>query len=339
MRTALIATGAIILVALTTLTGNLAPRADAATGSIPLNCNRACLESLVDQYLTALVAHDPKRLPLSKDVIYTENNQRMEPGDGFWKTVEGRGNYTHIFADPEFGQVAYMGTMREAGAPLLMSLRLRVELGRITEIESVYFKPGGGGPNNIADMDKPYKPEDMWFKSIPPAQRMSRQELISVADAYFSGLQKNDGKGVNGTGTYPFTSDCHRLENGSPTTNVPRPADAPKDAVNGFWMDCMSQFKLGYYFVVQSIHHRRYPVVDQERGIVWSHATFDQGTVNKGVLSDGRPFEFKGFNRPSSILVTEVFLIENGKIRRVEMVGPSAVYHINSPWPGSLSGD
>ena len=43
-----------------------------------------------------------------------------------------------------------MGTMIEAGAPLLMSVRLRIELGRITEIESIYFKPGGGGPNNIA---------------------------------------------------------------------------------------------------------------------------------------------------------------------------------------------
>ena len=81
-------------------------------------------------------------------------------GDGFWKTAEGLGNYTHYFADPEFGQVVFMGTMREAGAALLVSLRLRVELGRITEIEGVYFKPGGGGPNNIADMDKPYKPEE-----------------------------------------------------------------------------------------------------------------------------------------------------------------------------------
>src|SRR6266481_5647082 len=98
-----------------------------------------------------------------------------------WKTAEGRGNYTHIFADPEFGQVAFMGTMREAGAPLLMSLRLRVELGRITEIESVYFKPGGAGPNNIATMDQPeYKPEDLWFKSIPLPQRISRQELIAI---------------------------------------------------------------------------------------------------------------------------------------------------------------
>jgi len=329
----------IALAAVLNVTGNLTPPAEAALGPIPLNCDRACLENLVDQYLTALVAHDPKRLPLSKDVMYTENSQALEIGDGFWKTVEGRGNYTHIFSDPEFGQVAYMGTMREAGAPLLMSLRLRIQLGRITEIEAVFFKPGGGGPNNIADMDKPYKPEDIWFKSIPPAQQMSRQELIAVADGYFTGLQKNDGKGINNTGTYPFTNDCNRIENGSATTNLPRPKDLPADAIYGFGMDCLSQFKLGYYFVVQSIHSRRYTVVDRERGIVYAHSVFDQGTVNKGVLSDGRPYEFRGFNRPSSILVTEAFLIENGKIRRVEMVGPSAVYHMNSPWPGGLSGD
>ena len=338
MRSILMVPVVLILCAAAVVVGNYAPPANAGVGPISLDCNRACLENVVEQYLTALVAHDPKRLPISRDVKYTENAQLMELGDGFWKTAEGRGNYTHIFADPEFGQVAYMGTMREAGAPLLMSLRLRIELGRITEIESVFFKPGGGGPNNIADMDKPYKPEDIWFKSIPPAQQMSRQQLIAVADSYFTGLQKNDGKGINGTGTYPFTTDCHRIENGSPTTNVPRPPNTPPDAVNPFWMDCLSQFKLGAYYVVQSIHSRRFPVVDRERGIVYAHCVFDQGTVNKGVLSDGRPHQYPGFNRPSSILVTEAFLIENGKIRRVEMVGPGALYHINSPW-GGLSGD
>ena len=312
--------------------------AHASTGPIPLNCDRACLENLVNQYLAAVVAHDPKRLPLSQDVRYTENDQLLDIGDGFWKTAEAIGNYQHYFADPEFGQVAFMGTMREAGAPLLLSLRLRVELGRITEVETIYYRQGGGGPNGIADMDKPYRPEDFWFKSIPASQRMPRQELIAVADGYFTGLEKNDGKGINGTGTYPFTNDCHRVENGAPTTNVPRPAGQSPDVINAFSMDCLSQFKLGYYFVVQSIHHRRYPVVDAERGVVWAHAVFDQGTVNEGILSDGRKYAFKGFNRPSSILVTEAFLIENGKIRRVEMIGPSVPYHLNSGWPGALSG-
>ena len=68
-------------------------------------------------------------------------------------------------------------------------------------------------------------------------------------------------------------------------------------------------------------------------------ANFSTRTVNSGVLSNGRPYTFTGFNRPSSILFTEAFLIEQGKIRRVEMVGPSATFHINSPWPGGLSGN
>jgi hypothetical protein len=132
------------------LVGSLGTRVSGSTGSIPLDCNRACLEGLVDQYLKAVVAHDPSKLPLSKDVMYTENNQVIDVGDGLLEDRPGLGNYRHVFADPEFGQVAMMGTMMEAGTPILMSLRLRVELGRITEIESIYFKPGGGGPNNIA---------------------------------------------------------------------------------------------------------------------------------------------------------------------------------------------
>lgn len=311
---------------------------DASIGPIPLNCNRACLENLISQYLDAVVAHDPKKMPFSADIKYTENYQVLQLGDGFWKTAQGRGKYLHIFSDPEGGQVASMGTMREADQVLLMSLRLRVELGRITEAETVYYRAGGGGPNNIAGMDAPHVPEPMWFKSIPPAQRMSRQELIAVADGYFTGLQKNDGKGINGTGTYPFTNDCNRIENGSLTASAPPRPNMAAGAIDAFAMDCMTQFKLGYYFVVQAIHGRRYPVVDQERGVVWAHGVIDQGTVNSGVLSDGRRFTFNGFNRPSSILFTEAFLIEDGKIRRVEMVGPSVPFHLNSPW-GGLSGN
>jgi hypothetical protein len=37
------------------------------------------------------VAHDPKRLPLSGDVRYTENDQVIGVQDGFWKIVGGGG--------------------------------------------------------------------------------------------------------------------------------------------------------------------------------------------------------------------------------------------------------
>ena len=53
-------------------------------------CDRACLESFADQYMDALIAHDPKRLPLSPKLKNTENGQRLDPGDGFWRTATAR---------------------------------------------------------------------------------------------------------------------------------------------------------------------------------------------------------------------------------------------------------
>jgi hypothetical protein len=320
-----------IIVAGLAIAGRIVVPIHASTGPIPLNCQRACLENVVDQYLRAIVKHDPKLAPFSADIKYTENAQVLQIGDGFWKTAQAVGSYRHIFADPDAGQVAMMGTMWEADTLILVSLRLRIELGRITEAETVLFKPGGGGPNNIQSVDDEGIAQPLWYRTIPLERRLPRQQMISIADAYFSGVQKNDGRGVNGTGTYPFTPDCHRIENGSPTTNVP-------NNPGPFGLDCLSAFKLGYYFVVQAVHGRRYPLVDAERGVVWAHCVFDQGTVNSGTLSDGRAYSYPGFNRPGSILVTEAFLIDDAKIRRVEMIGPAAVYHINSPW-GGLSGN
>jgi hypothetical protein len=174
----------------------------------------------------------------------------------------------------------------------------------------------------------------------PDAHGWKRIQLLTSGAAPLPSraLQKNDGRGINGTGTYPFTEDCHRIENGSPTTNVPLRPDQDPNALNVFSMSCLEAFGLGMYYVVQNIHHRRYTVVDRERGVVYSHSVLDQGTVNSGTLSDGRTHSYAGFNRPSSILVTEAFLIEDGKIRSVEMVGPSVPYHMNSPW-GGLSGN
>ena len=213
-----------------------------------------------------------------------------------------------------------------------MSLRLRIELGRITEAEAVLFKPGGGGPNNIQSVDDQGIADPIWFRTVPPAQRLPRQQMISIADAYFSGVQKNDGRGVNGTGTYPFTPDCHRIENGSPTTNVP-------NNPGPFGMDCLSAFKMGYYFVVQAVHGRTLSAGRRRtrHRLGALRVRSRHGELRDAVRRPAR-LRYPGFNRPGSILVTEAFLIDDAKIRRVEMIGPAAVYHINSPW-GGLSGN
>src|SRR5476649_1631206 len=104
-----------LLVAAVAVAGRMVVPVHASVGPIPLNCDRACLEGVMNQYLAAVVKHSPAGLPISEDVKYTENDQELKVGDGFWKTAEGIGHYQHIFADPEVGQVAMMGTMIEAG--------------------------------------------------------------------------------------------------------------------------------------------------------------------------------------------------------------------------------
>jgi len=47
-------------------------------------CDRACLEGFVNQYLDALAAHDPSKLPLTKNARYTENGQSLRLNDGMW---------------------------------------------------------------------------------------------------------------------------------------------------------------------------------------------------------------------------------------------------------------
>lgn len=298
-----------------------------ATGPIPTDCDRACLEGLATQYLAALVAHDPKRLPLAADVKYTEQEQVMDVGDGFWGTVTAVGGYKHCFSDPVVEQIGCMVTMHEGEHLVIMGMRLRVQLGRITEIETSYYRQGGGGPSNAAGLDTS-QPEALWFDTVPPAQRVSREQLITTANMYFAGLEKNDGKG-----DYPFTEDCDRMENGIHTTN--NPTLSPNAPFNAFALGCIAQFKSGYYAVVTRIHHRRFPIVDAERGIVWAYVIFDQnGTVQDIHLTNGQDVSMKNFNRPSSLEVTEAFKIENGKIRRIEMVGSGLQYHLNSAWGG-----
>lgn len=331
MRARLLAAGAAGLLVLAFLTGYFGPSAH-ATGPIPVDCNRACLEGLVNQYLDALVAHDPHRLPLAADVKYTENDQVMDVGDGFWKTASAIGTYKHYFADPVTAQAGFIGTMHESDHLVEMGLRLRVVLGRITEIETTYYRQGATGLADLPGLDASGGPEPLWLQPIPPAQRASRQKLIGTANMYFEGLQNNDGKGV-----YPFTDDCNRIEDGVRTTNNPN-LGRPIDGFNAFALGCKAQFKTGFYAVVTRIHNRRFPLVDEERGVVWACVIFDHdGTHSTVTLTDGRKIPMRGFNRPSSIDVVEAFRIENGLIRRIEMVGSGVPYHFNSAWQGGVS--
>jgi hypothetical protein len=104
-------------------------------------------------------------------------------------------------------------------------------------------------------------------------------------------------------------------------------------------LDCKKQLESGYLAIVTNIHQRRYPLVDEERGTVWGNAIFDLGGTVKSIrLTNGETVDMGAFaGRASSIEATEAFKVEKGKIRRIEMIGPSVPYHLNSAW-GGISG-
>ncbi len=58
------------------------------------DCDRACLQGLAEQYLAALVAHDPGKVALAKNVRYSENSVPLPIPDGFWKNATGGASLT-----------------------------------------------------------------------------------------------------------------------------------------------------------------------------------------------------------------------------------------------------
>ncbi len=65
------------------------------------SCDRACMTALVDQYLAAVVKHDPSGLPLSPGVRFTENTAEIKIGDGLWVSASEAPTTFKIYAvDP-----------------------------------------------------------------------------------------------------------------------------------------------------------------------------------------------------------------------------------------------
>ena len=282
---------------------------------------------MLDGYVDALVAHDTARLPVEKGARFTENGQRLELGDGLWRTVTGKGNYALHIADVERGQAVLMGTVREADTPTVFVLRMKVTSGRIAEVETLVIR------NQMAaeSLDRIGTPRRTFFEPVPAGERLPRGELVRIANMYFSGIERNDGKG-----TYPIHETCARLENGAVTAGDPAlvlgaaaAAALPPRPRTG----CLEQFKSGVFFYVTRIRDRRFVAVDPERGLAFAFAFFDNGSgeARRGTLADGRTVT-SGPSIPWTWQIAEVFKIERGTIGPVESVLHSVPYGMGSGW-------
>lgn len=289
-------------------------------------CDRACLEPFVDRYLDAVIAHDPSKAPIAKNAKFTENGQRLDLGDGLWNTMDGKGAYRLFVTDVEAQEVAFLGSITEDKTPAMIALRLKIANRQIAEIEQFIQR----SPSSAQGFERiGYK----WTEEVPPAERMSRDDLIKTANMYFTGMQKNDGKGV-----YPFADDCNRIENGSNSTNVPvaagkqKPDPKTANMYSANW-SCREQFESGLIHFVTRIRDRRFVAVDPERGLVFSFTFFDHsaGDTRTFQTPNGRTVT-AGPDQLWTWQIAELFQLRKGQIHQIEAIMERAPYGMQSGW-------
>jgi hypothetical protein len=300
--------------------------ASAALSAQPNSCDRACLEGFVNRYLEAMMARNPYGLPLAPKIKFTENEQVIPLGEGIWGTASSPGTYKLYVADPQAGQVGFLGTLRENGTPVALALRLKIEHRLIREVETLVVRDQGAA-KAIEAMGQP---DPSLISAVPRGERRSRDELIAIANKYDEGIEKSQGSLV------PFDTDCERIQNGTRTTNNPALKIDPKSDWTPLSLGCKEQLDTRFFSFVHRIYPRRFTVIDEERGLVFGSFLFlVPGTVKSvdipGHGSYGIPPVYLA---PTTIDVAELFKITNGKIHRVEEIQTNVPYGTPSPFLG-----
>jgi hypothetical protein len=290
------------------------------------DCQRDCLIGFVRRYMAALSSHKVAGLPVAADLMFTENNVAMPLGEGLWNTISAVAPTGLEVADPETKQAAWFGVVEEHGQPAYLALRIHVERGKIDEIETVVHRKTG----LPAPFGDPTKVEhDPAFQAVlPPEQRRPRQRLQAIADSYFNTVEQNDGQVFA-----PFDSDCGRLENGISTTSNPNAGGTGGGGnASAIAQGCEDQFKLGLYRINKRVRERRYPLIDEERGIVVASGFFDHAnSFDEYKLTNGRTMK-TALKWPNSITLLEAFRIKDGKIHRIEAIFTYVPYFMHNPW-------
>ena len=291
----------------------------------PPACDRACLSGLLDAYLGALKAHDPSRLPLADQVKFTENGVPLAVGDGAWRTVDDIGDYKLPFLDPEHGQAGLYGVVVEDGKPAQLMVRLKVDGGKITQIETIVLRPYD---NNGFGQPLALKRRAGFYEDVPEDQRLTKTQLAAVANAYFDTLQQN-----NGTVFAPFASDCNRIESGVQTTNNQAPPQVGRpDPIGIKRLGCEAQFKTGFFRFVTHIRDRRFLIADPQKGLIYAAAFFDhQGDLRNEKLTTGQVVPTQ-YDTPWTWQIGELFKVKDGKIHEVEALVMHAPYGTQDVW-------
>jgi len=279
------------------------------------------LIGLIDRTIGAITQREPGRVPLATSARYTENGQRLAIGKGLWATANPASSRRALLADPVSGQAGWLGAISENGNPVVLALRLKATGDAVSEIETVVcrgheriFNPAGMAPRAAFDA------------VVPPRERASRRVLLDAANAYFDGIEQSRGDII------PCADDCARVENGVQTTLNPELGG--KQAYPLWGMPVAAQIDTGYYAYIEAIRDRRYPVIDEEHGLIMGVVAFDHPATMRSVHVKGKgEVVLPAFTqRPTTALIAELFQVRGGKIAGIEAVLDFFPYGMATGW-------
>ncbi len=285
--------------------------AAAAPAAAAPSCDRACLDGMADKVLAAMAERAPEHLPFARVVRYSENNVSIDIGDGAWATITAHGAAAVRAADPATGQVVWMGEIAEHGQPGFMALRLKVESGRIAEIEAVIRRKGG--PPQYGDPEA-YRPDPAF--AAAPAGREAPKAMVAAVDGWFDAVQ---GK----RGAAKIAAGCERQDNGL--------ASSSGATADGGVQGCAAQIRAGVFKPIETVRARRY-LVDAARGVVVAAGFYDLPSATP------KPAAAKGFSWaedfPYSLAFISAFKLKDGGVWRIDTISNAQPYLMPSPWGG-----
>ncbi|MFC1494534.1 hypothetical protein ACFL6W_04570 [Thermodesulfobacteriota bacterium] len=291
--------------------------------------SREYLKIFVNKYIVALENKDFSELPVSDTYKYSENCELIKLGEGIISYPVKETLRLEIY-DVKTSQAAVQSVLDNGEKLIMFFLRLKIHDDKITEIETL-VNPGDKGvpvpfdPANLTEIS------EHWKRSIRPAERDSRFKLMDVADGYWRAME------TEGTADYvrpAILPDTERYENGMHTTNEPMPDfseifgdDGPVFIPAYPFPDdgphtALADFDHGTWRST-SVEDRRYPVIDEERGIIVSLARFGSQQEDRSKDPDAGPAPY----------VAEFFAVTRGWIREVHVVIAAIKPSVPTPWP------
>jgi hypothetical protein len=260
----------------------------AAAQSAPAVCDRECLRGKVTQVLHALVKHDMSGLPVAPTLRVTEDAvEKPLKAVGLLRTVTRLRGFRQDIIDERAGVAGAHVMVEEAGAPVLLVVRLKVVADSISELELVATRSRAEGL--IFNIDGLNAPSAVMNYAPRPAQLVTRDAAIQAALKYPEGL--NAAKTFAAVNA-PFAPNAYRQENGQ--------VMAGPDCTFAAGCQNISTQSLAIFERLGDVQ-TRVIAVDERMGIVWLRMAW-------GVQKEGG----------DQLTVWEAFKIYDGQIHAVE---------------------